>query len=139
MSYTAADGKRFASSIAGRRYDESNGVLVRKSLADIEDAPGGASHQDSMAHHGLARKVVIEREGNGRTRIEWEHADGTKGQMVHPETFRAHEMGRELLGIEAPPAVQTHGRSRSQPQGPKENERIKKEDGRVDEEEDSRG
>lgn len=130
MIYTAKDGKRFNNNIQGRKYDESLGALHRNSLADLAGARGGLAHQDAVTQHGLARKVTIEREGNGRHRVTAVMADGHKHTDVHPEAFRAHDIARELLGIEAPPAIQTHGRARSQPTGPKEDERVRKEDNR---------
>lgn len=133
MSATASDGKMFPSVSQARLYDEANGHLTRKSLADIEDAPGGPAHQDAIKHHGIAQKITIERVGNGRTRVESTHQDGFKHTSVHPETFRAHDIARELLGIEPPPALQTHSRARSQPTGPKEEERVRKEDNREEE------
>ena len=111
------------------KYESS---LADKGKTDVNKAPGGMQHQDALRHHGLAMEVTIKREGNGRTRITAKHQDGFKHEQVHPETYRAHDMARELLGIEPPPAVQTLGRSRAQPTGPKEDERVRKEDNRED-------
>lgn len=134
MRYTAKDGKTFPNALQGRKYEESIGALQRNSLSDLAKARGGPSHKDDLAQHGLARKVTIERQGNGRTSVTAVMADGFKHESVHPETYRAHDIGRELLGIEPPPALQTHSKGRAQPQGPKEEERIRNEDNRVDEE-----
>lgn len=131
MSYKAKDGRHFTHPMQGRVYDQS---LAAQGKENAGRAPGGAQHEDAIRQHGLASKVVIERVGNGRTRLTATHADGFKHTSVHPETYRAHDLGRELLGIEAPPALQTHSRARSQPRGPKEDERVALEDNREVEE-----
>lgn len=102
-------------------------------LRESQKAPGGPSHKDSLDQHGFVKDVRIVREGNGRHRVTAIHQDGTKYTSVQPEAYRAHEIARELLGIEPPPAVATHSRARSHPQGPKEDERIRKEDSREEE------
>lgn len=139
MAYTAKDGHTFPSSIQLRKYEEAEGNLWRPSLTDsmarkgaeeVSDAPGGPSQEEAVRQHGLAKKVTITREGNGRHRIEAQMADGSSYTSVHPEAYRAHDIAKDLLGIEAPPAFQTAGRARSQPIGPKEEERIRWEDGR---------
>ena len=139
--WTAKDGHRFPSRLQLRKYEEAEGNLWRPSLTDtarrsaedVADARGGAAHEDAVRQHGLAKKVTITREGMGRHRIEAELADGTRHTSVHPEAFRAHDIAKELLGIEAPPAFQTSGRARSQPTGEKESDRIRREDGREEE------
>jgi hypothetical protein len=132
MGYIATDGRHFTHPLQGRNYDRS---LAEESEKQTKDAPGGPQHEEAVRQHGLAKKVVIERDGNGRTRLTATHADGFKHTSVHPEAYRAHDLGRELLGIEAPPALQTHSRARSQPRGPKEDERVAQEDSRVIDEE----
>lgn len=122
MAYTARDGHKFPTAIQHAKYE--------RWLDEQDKAPGGPAHEEAFNKHGMARKVVIEREGNGRTRITSFHNDGHRFTQVHPETYRAHDMARELLGIEPPPAVQTHGRARAHPTGPKEEERIRREDHR---------
>lgn len=131
MAYIAKDGRHFTHSMQGRAYDKS---LAEEGQDKIKDAPGGPQHEEAVRAHGLAKKVIIERDGNGRTRLTATHADGFKHTSVHPEAYRAHDLGRELLGIEAPPGLQTHSRARSQPRGPKEDERVANEDNREVEE-----
>lgn len=130
MSVKASDGKRFATVSQARRYEESIGNLQRTSLSDLAKARGGPSHQDDLNQHGFVKKLSIERDGNGRHKVTAVHNDGFKHQSVHPEAYRAHDIARELLGIEPPPALATHSRSRAQPRGPKEDERVAKEDSR---------
>lgn len=127
MAYKAKDGRHFTHPMQGQAYDRG---LADEGQEQTKEAPGGPQHEDAIRQHGLANKVVIERDGNGRTRLTATHADGFKHTSVHPEAYRAHDLGRELLGIEAPPALQTHSRARSQPRGPKEDERIAQEDSR---------
>ena len=127
MAYKAKDGREFTHPMQGQAYDRG---LAEEGQEQTKEAPGGPQHEDAIRQHGLASKVVIERDGNGRTRLTATHADGFKHTSVHPEAYRAHDLGRELLGIEAPPALQTHSRARSQPRGPKEDERIAQEDSR---------
>lgn len=122
MAYTAKDGKQFTHPMQGQVHD--------RWLRDSEKAPGGPTHKDALLQHGPVKKIVIEREGMGRHRVTATHQDGETHTSVHPEAYRAHEITRELLGIEPPPAIQTHSRARAQPQGPKEEDRIRKEDHR---------
>lgn len=134
MAYKAKDGRTFTHPMQGQAYDRG---LAEEGHDLTKEAPGGPQHEDAIRHHGLANKIIIERGpevGNGRTRLTAIHADGHKHTSVHPEAYRAHDLGRELLGIEAPPALQTHSRARSQPRGPKEDERVAKEDSREVEE-----
>jgi hypothetical protein len=134
MAYIAKDGRHFTHPLQGRTYDKS---LAEEGHDQTKDAPGGPQHEEAVRAHGLASKIIIERGesvGNGRTRLTAIHADGFKHTSVHPEAYRAHDLGRELLGIEAPPALQTHSRARSQPRGPKEDERVAQEDSREVEE-----
>lgn len=131
MAYKAKDGRSFTHPMQGQAYDRS---LAEEGQQQTKDAPGGPQHEEAVRAHGLAKKVIIERDGNGRTRLTATHADGFKHTSVHPEAYRAHDLGRELLGIEAPPALQTHSRARSQPRGPKEDERVASEDHREVEE-----
>lgn|SRR5487761_2481048 len=138
MNYIAKDGKRFPDSIRGRRYDNwlaEKDSTPQKSQEDVKNAPGGPGHLQALKEHGLPREVRIINEGGGRHRVISIHQDGYRYESVHPEAFRAFQVAKELKGIEEPPALQTHARSRSQPTGPKEKERIDKEDQRDTEEE----
>ena len=131
MAYKAKDGRSFTHPMQGQAYARG---LAEEGQQQTKDAPGGPQHEEAVRAHGLAKKVIIERDGNGRTRLTATHADGFKHTSVHPEAYRAHDLGRELLGIEAPPALQTHSRARSQPRGPKEDDRVASEDHREVEE-----
>lgn len=128
MSYKARDGRIFPSVVQGRAYDRS---LAERGGDDVEAAPGGPQHEHDLKTHGIAKSIKIEYDGPGRWRHTSEHADGYKSTSVHPEAYRAHEVAKNYLGIEPPPAVQTHARSRAHPVGPKESERLDAEDGRV--------
>lgn len=155
MAAFSKSGKRFATVSQQRLYDESEGNLYRPSLtrgrSNVQQAPrpnrgdAGATAirsgqdfasapssdpQGAAREHGLAKHVTITREGMGRHRVEAELGDGSMHTSVHPEAYRAVDIAKDLLGIEAPPAFQTSGRARSQPVGPKESDRISFEDGR---------
>ena len=121
-----------AASRASRRKPSTKNSLADKGKIDAGNAPAD-SVVGHVKQHGLAMDVRIVREGNGRTRVTAKHQDGYVHNSVHPETYRALDIGKELLGIEPPPAVQTLGKSRAQPTGPKEDERVKREDNREDE------
>ena len=70
-------------------------------------------------------------DGPGRWRLTTKHADGQESTSVHPQVWRAHEVAGKYLNPDGPPgALETHQRARSHPTGPKEDERIAKEDGR---------
>ncbi len=124
---TARDGKTFSHPMQAAKYE--------RWLDEKDRAPGGTAHDEAARLHGPAKRVTIEREGLGRHVVTSEHVDGFKHQSVHPEAFRAHQVGAALLGIEAPAAVQTHSRARAHPTGPKESDRLASEDGRRSEEE----
>lgn len=132
MAHKASDGKMFPSLTQVSKYEAS---LSDKGKEETTDAPSDSMHQ-MVRQHGLAMDVHVVREGNGRTRVTAKHQDGFVHKSVHPETYRALDVGKELMGIEPPPAVQTLGKSRSHPTGPKEEDRVKREDNRAPEEED---
>lgn len=123
MAYIAKDGKRFPTTMQGRKYDD---WLVQK-----DKAPGGTSQQQALKDNGPVRSITMTREGMGRHRLSVEHFNGTKSTEVHPEAFRAHQVMAAYLGIDTPPpAIQTHQRARSQPTGPKEAENLREQDHR---------
>lgn len=126
MSYVAKDGRHFTHGQQGRKYDN---YLAEQGRDAAENAPGGDFADAAMKEHGNVRRVVIEREGNGRHRVTVEHFDGHESTQVHPEAHLAHQVAAHFLGVDnPPPAVQTHSRSRAYPIGPKEHERLKRED-----------
>lgn len=133
MAHKASDGKMFPSLTQVSKYEAS---LSDKGKEETTDAPSDSMHQ-MVRQHGLAMKTTTTREGNGRTRLTVVHQDGFKHDSVHPETYRAVNLASEMLGVEAPPAVQTLGKSRSHPTGPKEEDRVKREDNRGEEEEET--
>lgn len=120
--HMSRDGRRFAHPMQARARD--------RWLEQEDKAPGGPAHEEAARLHGPASRVVIETEGAGRHRVTSTHPDGFTHTSVHPERFRAFETGSSLAGVEAPPAVATHGRARAHPTGPKEDERQRHEDGR---------
>lgn len=142
MAWTSKDGHRFPSRSQQRLYEESEGNLWRPSLRDtataqksaddVANAPRGG-HQGVTRAHGLAHKTTVEQDGNGRWRVTSWHRDGFSHTSVHPEYYRAKDVANELHGSEPPPGLATMGRARSQPTGPKEDERIRREDSREEE------
>lgn len=129
MAYKAKDGKILPTVMQGRKYDES---LAEKSKSETENAPGGPEHIENVRAHGVVHKSVIEFEGNGRWRHTATHADGVESTSVHPQWHRAHDVQAMYFDPDGKPgALETHQKSRSHPVGPKESERLDKEDGRV--------
>lgn len=137
MLYKARDGRKFGNVIQGRKYDRSLDeqrvqTQVDRGREDIENAPGGPQHEHDLREHGIALESTVKYDGPGRWKHVAVHSDGYKAESVHPEAYRAHEVQAKYLAIEPPPAIQTHSKARSYPTGPKEAERIAKEDGRDD-------
>jgi hypothetical protein len=130
MAY-ARDGKHFPSELQARKYDQS---LAERGESEFDNAPSGDPVKEG-AKHGAVRDAEYHFLGNGQHQVRVTHIDGHKWEQVHPEAFRAHDMITKAHGFdEQPPAIKTHMRSRSQPVGPKENERLAKEDKRAPEE-----
>ncbi len=128
MSFKASDGREFGNPAQARLYEKS---LAERGMDDVKNAPGGEEHEHNVKMHGIVKETTIKFDGPGRWRHTATHADGTKTTSVHPEAYRAHQVQAKYLGVDqAPPAIETHNRSRSHPVGPKEIERIDREDGR---------
>ena len=133
MLYRAHNGKTFHHAMQGRRYDRS---LAERSQEDVAHAPGGPNHEHNIKLHGPVKQFSYSMEGMGRHRVVLRHADGFKSTSVHPEAFRAYQVAGQALGLDQPPpAVHAHQRAHSQPIGPKEDERLRREDHREVEEE----
>lgn len=131
MSFKARDGRAFSNAERAWRYDQS---LADKGKRDAANAPGGYEWDHNIREHGPVLKSTIEYDGPGRWKHTAHHADGTKSESVHPEIHRADQVAEHYFGIaEPPPAIRTHQRARSQPTGPKEEERIAHEDQRLEE------
>lgn len=132
--YVAKDGRKFGSTLQGRKHDRfllenpTHVPTTMKSQQDLKEAPGGTSWENDLKMHGPVKKIVLERTQLGRQELKATHADGYEHQSVHPEAFRAHQIMGQLLGIEAPPAIQTHQRAKAHPIGPKETGRIARDD-----------
>lgn len=130
--YTAKDGRSFSNDQRGRLYDRS---LADKGADDAADAPGGYEWDHNIKQHGPVLETRIKFDGPGRWRHIAIHADGARSESVHPERHRAHQVSGNYLEIEPPPAISTHQRARSQPTGPKEEQRVAREDHRETERE----
>lgn len=138
MSYVAKDGRRFGHPVQGRKYDESlerDKSETERGKQDVESAPGGEMWEADLNAHGMVTKITIENEGPGRWRHTALHADGIESTSVHPEAYRAHQVAGHYMALEPPPAIATHSRARSFPVGPKEKERLDREDNREVEDE----
>jgi len=133
VSFQASDGHAFPTRNRADKYQQS---LVDRGREDFAKAPGGQSWENDRRLHGPVLDSTIRYEGPGRWRVEAKHADGHVHSSVHPQRSRANEVQEHLLDLDQPPAaLQTHQRSRAQPQGPKETERIREEDHREREDE----
>ena len=133
MSYKASDGREFGNPAQARLYEKS---LADRGADDVANAPGGEQYEADVKAHGTVHEAHIKAEGNGRWRLTTTHADGAKSTSVHPQWFRAHELAGKYFDPDGKPAaLETHQRARAHPAGPKEEERIAREDGReVDDE-----
>lgn len=128
----ASDGHEFYDPRRARLYERS--LMEDKSRRDIENAPGGPAHAAAIKEHGPVREVKYAAEGSGRHRLTFTHADGKTSTSVHPEAYRAHSIMASALGIDNPPAaINTHQRAKNAAIGPKENENIRRNDHREEE------
>ena len=131
---TARDGKHFPTELQKQKYEASlppeEKSLADRGQDDFENAPGGEEWEQG-AKHGLVMEHSYKVLGNGQHQISVKHADGYKWTQTHPEAFRAFETLSKAHGLDVPPpAIKTHMRARSQPTGPKEDERLRLEDRR---------
>ncbi len=124
-TFTASDGKTFHHAQQHQKYQNW--------LDEKEKAPSGNVHKQAILDHGNVRGINISVEGAGRHRVTLKHADGATSTSVHPQSYRALEVAKEFYVPPPPDAIETHARSRVHPTGPKEADRVRREDGRVDE------
>jgi len=134
MPYSKVDPTRhFNSQLRADKFDraarEERG-LQDQGRSDVDNAPNediafaGARHGIVVEHH---YKVV----GNGQHEVYLKFADGFEHTSRHPEQFRAHQIATRAMGLDdPPPAIRTHNRARAHPVGPKEDERLAREDHR---------
>lgn len=132
---TARDGKHFANNIQMRKYEDSlPRSLSERGADDFANAPSGDPVKEG-ARHGIVMESHYKFLGGGQHKISVTHADGHSWEQIHPEAFRAHQMLTRAHGFdEQPPAIKTHMRSRAQPTGEKEEDRLRNEDHREQEE-----
>lgn len=131
MAFKASDGHQFPSRQRAEKYQSS---LGQKGKEDFENAPGGTSWEHDRRMHGPVTEIHQTYDGPGRWKVVAKHGDGYTHESVHPEAFRAHQIQATLLGIDVPPpGIQTQMRAKAHPVGPKENERFRVEDKRVEE------
>jgi hypothetical protein len=123
MSWKASDGRAFPTFIQRNKYEQW--------LHDKGAAPGGPSHEEAYRLHGVAKHIEVDIEDGGRYVVRTKHADGYQYQGVHPQAHVANDVVGHLIGVNPPIAIETHGRARAHPTGPKEEERIAREDSRV--------
>ena len=119
MSWTARDGRTFATAIQRQKYEQWKDTEAR--------APGGLAHEEAVRLHGPARSISMTVSGNGRFEVTSKHADGFTYKGVHPQAYVAHDVIGHLSGVNAPIAVETHNKARQYPTGPKEYERQNQE------------
>ncbi len=112
-----------------RAYQEDQG-LADSGKSDFDNAPTADPIKEG-AKHGIVVEHSYKIAGNGRHEISVKHADGYTWKSVHPEAYRAFDTLKHAHGFEPePPAIKTHMRARSHPVGPKEDERLAREDHR---------
>lgn len=138
--YVASDGKVFGNPFQLRKYEMSlqdgSNDTAKRGKSDVDNAPGGDEHVSAIRDHGVIVSSTIKQDGNGRWRHTATHADGFESTSVHPQWFRAQEVQSHFFDPDGEPrALKTHQRGRSHPSGPKEQERLDKEDGRVTDDE----
>ena len=138
MGYRAKDGKVLPSVVQGRKYDryldeQRSQTHVDRGKQMVDDAPGGASHEEAFRMHGAAIHTETNRVGPGRIQVKSRHQDGYEYEAVHPQVHVANDVVGHLLGVNPPNAIETHSRARAHPVGEKESERLAREDGRKSE------
>ena len=123
MSWQASDGRSFPTFIQRNKYEQW--------LEEKSKAPGGHPEEEAFRLHGTPKHIEVIVEGNGRYRVRSEHPDGFKYEGVHPQAHVVQHVVGDLVGVNPPMAIETHSKSRAHPTGPKEQERIAKEDHRL--------
>jgi len=150
MISTAKDGRKFMGTQRARRYDQAfNGLPKvptndppnkgevpdkdlteneKMGMADGESIPGGPTHESDYRVHGQAHKVTITHDSTGH-RVEAEHRDGYTHKSTHLNAWQAWDAGKHLAGVtdDLAPQETPEARARAHPIGPKEDERIKRE------------
>jgi len=123
--YTSKTGKKFGSSMVGKKYDEMHSEDGMHQLGEeheaketpefeageqegaVENKAEGEEHDGeehpAVAEHGPAHKVVISHdEKAGRHTVTSHHKDGHMHTEMHEDGHKAHEAGRKLAGMHAP-------------------------------------
>lgn len=142
--FTARDGKKFMHGQQGRKYDESLGVNDLPKVktndptrpepgnnneeAEAQGAPGGEPWESDFRQHGQAHRTIITHDSTGH-HVEAHHKDGHVHHSTHLDAFKAHEAARTLSGVndDMGPQDTPQSRARNFEVGPKEDERLKRE------------
>src|SRR5579862_8338763 len=103
MPFRATDGKQFPHSQQYRRYqdwlDENKPSVALRGAKMISSAPGGESHINDLNSHGPITELHYSVEDGGRHSIRATHADGYIHESVHPESYVAHHVLGDLMGV----------------------------------------
>jgi hypothetical protein len=120
--YTSKTGKKFGSSMVGKKYDEMHSEDGIHQLGEeheaketpefeageqegaVENKAEGEEHDGeehpAVAEHGPAHKVVISHdEKAGRHTVTSHHKDGHMHTEMHEDVHKAHHAGKRLAGI----------------------------------------
>jgi len=120
--YTSKTGKKFGSSMVGKKYDEMHSEDGMHQLGEeheaketpefeageqegaVENKAEGEEHDGeehpAVAEHGPAHKVVISHdEKAGRHTVTSHHKDGHMHTEMHEDVHKAHHAGKRLAGI----------------------------------------
>lgn len=138
--FTARDGRKFMHGQQGRKYDASLEGLPKVQTNDpkpandndeMEDAmgaPGGDAWDSDYRQHGQAHRVTITHDSTGH-HVEAHHKDGHVHHSTHLDAFKAHQAAQSLAGVSDDMAPQDtpQSRARNFEVGPKEDERMKRE------------
>ena len=122
--YTSKTGKKFGSSMVGKKYDEMHsedgmhklgeeheaketpelageqeGATEHKTENEGEEQHEGEQHP-VVTEHGPAHKIIVHHdEASGRHTVTSHHKDGHMHTEMHEDVHKAHHAGKRLAGI----------------------------------------
>jgi len=116
--YTSKTGKKFGSSMVGKKYDEMHSEDGMHKLGEEheaketpefeageqEGAEEPTEHEGEqhpvVTEHGPAHKIIVHHdEASGRHTVTSHHKDGHMHTEMHEDGHKAHHAGKRLAGI----------------------------------------